>query len=238
MAQVPGIGSRRICVVGTTGSGKSEFQRRHIFAKEPRLLVVDNTGEWKRKLPDAEGPYMGLSALYDGLRRAAGRSRWQVIAVLDNEELEALTTDALLPQDIGRGFAAQVGGMGLALGEVDLIVPGSLAPASLRGLWRRGRHARLSIYADTQAPSSISKEVTRLCEWLVVFRLYEENDVEYLKRRLRSMWEWAEPHIYNAPFGSLLFDTQKWTGYLLDKDGRIVGKKGQNAGPGLQIAGR
>jgi len=222
-----GLGSQRVFATGITGGGKTDFLRRYFLRHQPRLLILDNTGEWPRKLEGCRGPYHGLDATYRALRAVAGRRTWRVIATLSNEELAELTVRLLVPvPDIERGYAFAVGGMGLVVDEVDLVVPGTQGSAELRNLWQRGRHARLSVYAATQRPSGVSKLVTSMCEWLVMLRLAELRDVAYMEQRLGGeLYAWAARHVFTQPYGALLYHVHRRTGWLIDKDGRMLDTK-------------
>lgn len=213
--------SERVAVAGQTESGKTEFLRRHFLVKAERLLIIDRTGEWfarENGIPVA----MGLPDTVRYLEEFASRKRWRVVASLGNDEILALGGVLVGVPDVRKGYAYNVGGMGLVLSEVDLLVPFSNAPEELRSLWRRGSHAGLSIYADTQRPSNVSKEVTSQCRWLAFLALYEPNDVKYVRDQLGSrMAATALRWIQGTRYAAVLFDQRRRACHLVEPNGTI-----------------
>jgi len=215
--------SERATVAGQTESGKTEFLRRHFLAggRTPRLLVIDRTGEWFARETGAPSA-LGLADTVRLLDEFAPKTRWRIIASLSNDEVQKLGAVLVGLPDVRKGYAFNVGGMGLVLSEVDLLVPFANATEELRSLWRRGSHAGLSIYADTQRPSNVSKEVTSQCRWLVFLALYEPNDVKYLRDQLGlSMFPKALKWIQGTRYAAALFDQRRRVCHLIDSNGSI-----------------
>jgi hypothetical protein len=192
-----------VFVTGKTGSGKTSFLWARYLSKAPRVLAIDQTGEWVAR-EDALGAVVadGLSETLAALREVAGRPRWWVIAVLDNDDIEALA-EILLPR--GRlldGPVSKLGGFALYLDEVDKVV-GPYGASSLRDLWRRGRHAGLSVLAATQRIGNVSKEVTSQADTIGVLSLHDVADVQYIeylagREKARMMLAHANAAPYNV----------------------------------------
>jgi hypothetical protein len=196
---------------------------RHFLTagRAPRLLIVDRTGEWFEREPGAPST-VGLPATVRALDEYATKPRWRIIASLSNEEVETLGGALVGVPDIRKGYAYNVGGMGIVLSEVETLVPITGASEELRSLWRRGSHAGLSIYADAQRVSNLSKEVTSQCRWLVFLALYELADVDYVRKELgRNMAPGVISWIQATRYAAALFDRRRRACHLIDPSGKI-----------------
>jgi len=173
----------RGCVVGRSGSGKTVWLWRRWMSQAPRVLIVDQTGEWKTKEPGARFAY-GYAQTLAALREMTSRSHWRIVAYLSADEVYRLI-DVLIPSpNIDESPVIAMGGMTMYLDEVDLVIPVGNAPESARSLYRRSRHASLSVLSATQAISNVSKEVTRQCDFIGILAVHEPADVEYLRALL------------------------------------------------------
>lgn len=225
--------SERATVAGQTESGKTEFLIRHFLSgsRVPRLLIVDRTGEWLAREPQAPTA-LGLADTVRLLDEYANKSRWRIITSLSNDEVMQLGKALVGIPDVNKGFSYNVGGMALALSEVDLLVPIASAPEELRSLWRRGSHAGLSIFADTQRPSNVSKETTSQCRWLVFLALYEPSDVEYVRKQLGGiMAPQAIRWIQGTRYAAALFDQRRRVCHLIDSKGYVRHSLSDGYGP-------
>jgi hypothetical protein len=210
-------------VSGQTESGKTQFLIRHFLGggRAPRLLIVDRTGEWFAREPTAPSA-VGLADTVRVLDELVRKRSWRVIVSLSNDEVEQLGDALVGIPDIRKGFSYNVGGMALVVSEVDLLVPVSQAPESLRSLWRRGSHAGLSIYADTQRPSNVSKETTSQCRWHAFLALHEPNDVKYILGELGgAMGPRAMRWVQGTQYAAALFDRRRRVCHLVDPTGSI-----------------
>lgn len=216
-------GSERVFVCGASGSGKTEFLRTRFLPRSPRLLIVDQTGEWPDKEPEAP-VYMGFEETLGGLKGLASQPKWRAICYLEPEEVMRLSEEVLLPPGkISQGYSYSVGGMGLLLDEVDSLVPIANAPLPLRSLWRRSRHGGLTVFAATQRPGNVSKEVTSQCRWLGVLRQHEARDVLYLASVIdRGLMKWVLPELGRREYSVFLWDNVNRQGYLFDRDGNLL----------------
>lgn len=216
--------SERVFACGVTGSGKTEFLARRFLPRAPRLLIVDQTGEWADR--EKYAPYcFGYEDTVSVLGEHAGKDRWRIICSVTPAEVSQLATRMLVPSPRPRdGFAASVGGMAVLLDEVDILTPNGRAPAELTHLWRRGRHVGLSVYAATQRPANVSKEVTAQCRWICVLRQHEVRDIKYLSDLIGAdVIGHVMPVVNRVPYSVLLWDSQLRAGYILDKNGHVRG---------------
>lgn len=222
--------SERVFCCGVTGSGKTEFLARAFLPRARRLLLVDQTGEWiEREGPQAHVVY-GYDQTAEALGDLARRDSWRLVCSLEPEEVETLTVRLLVPVPNPRaGYAANIGGMAVFLDEVDHLTPNAYCPIGLRHLWRRGRHVGLSVYAATQRPANVSKEVTSMCRWLAVLRTHEVNDLIYLRQVIgASVVDRVMPKINRTEFTVFLWDNMKRQGLILDRDQRIIERVSTN----------
>lgn len=173
----------RVIATGRTLSGKTEWIWRRYLRRVPRLLIVDTIGEWAAsRAASIAGAHftVGVEETLDCIATIAPDDTWRIVADLEREELVELA-DVLAPRRIEASPVPALGGMAIYLDEVDLLVP--LGDARLGGLWRRGRHVGLSVYAATQRPSSVNKEVSAMVDVYGVLPLDEVRDVQYLRQR-------------------------------------------------------
>ncbi len=177
-APVPPI-SERLFVTGRSGSGKTHYITEAWLPRLPRVLIVDMTEEWAQ-LPaiHTQGPGATIRALYE----VADRAEWRIVADLDEEEVRRVAA-LLVPRGQTRtGYVSSIGGMALYLDEVDMLMGHSYCPRELRSLWRRGRHAGLTVLAATQRPGAVNKEVSAQSSEITIFSLTDPNDRAYLRR--------------------------------------------------------
>lgn len=194
--------SLRGVVFGRSGSGKTEYVKRVWLSKIPRLIIVDQIGEWRQLGDENGGVADGVEELLEQLRQKAPLQRWRIVALLDKPKLEELAY-RLLPQGkIDSCVPRKLGGMALFLDEVDQVAPVNGSDA-IRSLFRRGRHAGLTIVSASQRPGNVSKEVTSQCDFIAVLSLHETNDVAYLESVLGAKTatealEWANSKPYRV----------------------------------------
>ena len=198
-------GSIRGVAFGRSGSGKTEYLKRVWIPRIPRLVIVDQTGEWRTEEEKHGGRADGLPAVLAAIKERAPGSTWRLVADLDREELEELSAILLPRGAIDRAPSRLLGGMGLMLDEVDQVAPVN-GSAGIRSLFRRGRHAGLTIISASQRPGNVSKEVTAQCDFIAVLALHERNDVAYLESVMgqevaREALAWAN----SAPYRVALY---------------------------------
>lgn len=214
------VPSTRAVAMGITGSGKTTILRSLFVDPAPRVIALDVTGEWEG-LPGF--PHVARSL--DGLLRALehfGRERarrWHIAAQLGDDETQELAR-LLVPEMAPRtGLAAAWNGLALAVDEADTFAPQS-AESHVRALWKRGRHAGLSIYAATQRASSCHRDVTSQSRWLVVTQTHEPRDLAYLRSLLPAA---AYQAVEQLPrYHAVLFDALHRRAYELDPAHKIA----------------
>lgn len=177
--------SIRGAIFGRSGSGKTEYARRSWFPHFPRLVIIDQTGEWQEIERENGGRMEGIGQLVDAMQSRAGQRRWRIVADLTNDEVGELARILIPRGAVHRSPARLLGGMALFMDEVDLVAPTN-APEGIRTLFRRGRHAGLSVISASQRPANVSKEVTSQAQFLAILALHEKNDVAYLKQVMGS----------------------------------------------------
>lgn len=169
---------RKITAVGKSGSGKTLFLFRHFVTPLPRVLVVDRTGEWPRKLPDAPRA-IGFDATMRMLQALAPQSHWKAIAYLETPDVVRLM-HVLVPLGMATDSPCQaVGGMAILLDEIHTHMTAQSAGPLLTP-YRMGRHAGLTILAADQSPSLVNKEVFRGADVVALFRVTTRNDINYM----------------------------------------------------------
>jgi len=207
--------SARVFAVGTTGSGKTTALRRIWLERTKRALILDVTGEWLQE----KGARVVDSwpELVAELRAVAGRDHWRIVAPLDELDPVELT-DLLLARGAGGlTYPGAIGGMALV---VDELAEFQTQLQRVRSLWRRGRHAGLSIFGASQTPADVARLVTGQSRWWLVCQIFEPRHVDYLARTLpgsaiAALGALKEHH-------SILWDTSRRAGYLLDPDYKVI----------------
>lgn len=172
----------RALIAGNSGSGKTTLAW-HLYLKQmPRILVIDQTGEWNGKV-DVETDT--LPDLVDAIRELARKGRWSVSYSLLDDRYEDLV-DWLIPvPEIAGSPSIAVGGMTLLNDEVDLLAPFGPPSRHIRTLYRRSRHAGLSVLSLTSAPGNVSKEVARQSTHRIALFLDEPADIKYMTEAMR-----------------------------------------------------
>ena len=217
--------SLRATVAGASSSGKSTLLRNLFIARHPRTIVLAHTAEW------GEPHALSIGELRRELRKVAGRELWRLVASLELAELEELA-ELLAPRDLTRRpLAAALGGCALAVDELA-DVAGRGAPDAIAALWRRGRHAGLSIFGATQRPAEVIRTVTANSTWLAVCQTHEPADLDYWRKLLPAP-VFAE--IGQLPqYGALLWHTADRRGAVLDRDLKLLRPVGQ--APALSLS--
>ena len=199
--------SFRYFITGRSGSGKTSRLLADVLSKVPRVLLVDQTGEWYDRRPGNGA--MDRTEAFDlgetlaALRRVSHLRRWWLVASLDPEEVEQLR-QALMPAGrLRQGPAVQLGGLTLCLDEVDRVI--GTGPSPLRDLWRRGRHAGISVAAATQRIGNVSKEVTSQCDTIGIMAVHDPGDQDYLRSLMGAelaseALEWANARPFNIAY--------------------------------------
>lgn len=219
--------SARWFICGVTGSGKTEFLKRHCLSHVKRLMVCDQTGEWEGQGHDV---VEGYTATAKKLSVVAQEDEWTFVAYLEPEELSDLSARLLCPTpNIRDGYAAKIGGMALMVDEVDVIMPQGAQDTALKNLWRRGRHAGISIFAATQRPGDCNRQITSMSQWVAILYQDEPRDVKYLRDRLGKDRADRALSYATHPYHAYLYNTAQRRGYFVEPDGTTT-PDGRNRG--------
>lgn len=213
--------SERVLVCGQTESGKTYFLRNRVMLRHKRILILDRTGEWYVREPQAPSA-SNLGQCFGLLDAYAMRDRWRLIASLNNDDARIIAERLVGVPDVRQGYSYNVGGMALVLSEVDLLVPVANPPSELRSLWRRGSHAGLSVLADTQRPANVSKEASSQCQQLVFFGLYEPNDLRYMREQLGVVYTVARKWLDGEDYRCVVWDQHTRQLSLMAPSGAIM----------------
>jgi hypothetical protein len=190
----------------------------------PRAVYVDFVGEWERRRGELRGRVLVATSLDEtraALRELARLQAWSLIVQLDAHEFPAVARLLVPPKftDATPVYARAVGGLALVCDELDLLAPHS-APPEVLGLWRRGRHAGLSIYAATQMPSAVHPTVRGMSRYLVLCQMHEVNAINYFKATV-------PPNVLDRltalpPHEAIVFDAHTRRAVHLDKRARVL----------------
>lgn len=199
----------RVFIAGNSGTGKTTFARLAILSQFHRQVILDLTGEW-RGMADAEA--LTVRELQEAMQALARKgTRWKIVLSLDPDEFPQLVEWLVPVPRIDASPVRIVGGCVLLVDEVDLLAPQGTAKKHVRTLYRRSRHAGLSIVSTTQRPENVSREVSAQSTHAAALHLSEPRGVEYMRKLMR--WEdrevaewaaWVREHPHGGHFKNLL----------------------------------
>lgn len=220
--------SVRVFIAGNSGSGKTTLAYGMYLSKSPRVIILDMTGEWEGKTDYYVESVADLIQLIQVI--GPTRPRWTVAIALDPDELPRLVAWLVPVPKVHSSPVIALRGVMLLVDEVDLIAPASTSTRPIRTLYRRGRHAGLSIVSTTQRPANVSREVSAQCRQVVMMQLNEPRDVDYMVRLLvldvegtKEVKRWHQQH----PHGALWVDLDRQVRLWVPDSG-----KPQAQGPG------
>lgn len=148
-----------------------------------RFIVIDQTGEWRRNYPDwprATGLEMTLRTLQGFADQRA--HEWRLITYMHPREVEAFAGFLIPLGDVYESSPVlKMGGFAMLVDEVDVLLSPSYVPEEMRSLYRRGRHARLTMISATQRPGSTSKEIVANATAVHIFALHNPGDLKYVE---------------------------------------------------------
>lgn len=229
----------RVFVAGASGSGKSAAAWTHYLARFPRRLLIDPTGEWEQPntwhgaplppYPGADAVCYSVGQLDTALRKVAARGKWTITLGIGPDEFGELVP-YLIPLSGDEGEAGGIarspiyrcGGAALLNDEVDLVAPPRGLKVEVRTLYRRSRHAGLSIVSTTQRPEAVSREVSAQSHQVLCLHLVEPNGIAYMQNIMQTdlthLWSWNRQH----PHGGLWKDLRSGQTRWLTESGRLV----------------
>jgi hypothetical protein len=181
----------RIFIVGISGSGKTTGAYTWYLSKAPRVLIVDQVGEWTGRVYETANT---LPEVYAAIVKARKEGQWRISYTNMDNRLHDLIRWLLPLPDVQKSPVLAMNGMVLMLDEVDLIAPTGGAPEVIRNLYRRSRHVGLSIVSATQRPANVLREVSAQSTQVLAYRLTEPRDRDYLADLMR--WNQQELEQY------------------------------------------
>ena len=226
----------RAFLAGASGSGKSRGAWPHYLSRFPRRLLIDPMGEWERPTewgyPGADAVVYSTGELEAALRKLASRGRWTIAIGIGQEEfaelvpfLIPLSGDEAMDANGGgitRSPIYRCGGAVLLNDEVDLVAPPRGLKVEVRTLYRRSRHAGLSLVSTTQRPEAVSREVSAQSHHVLCLHLIEPNARAYMQNLLgvdlAPLDRWCQTH----PHGGLWKDVKTGTIRWLTERGELV----------------
>jgi hypothetical protein len=204
----------RVFVTGISGSGKTTGAWHWYLAKAPRVLIVDQVGEWNGRVFQTANT---LPELYAAITEARKEKRWVISYSNMDNRLHDLIRWLLPLPNVDQSPVLAMGGIVLLLDEVDLIAPTGGAPEVIRNLYRRSRHVRLSIVSVTQRPANVLREVSAQSTQVLAYRLTEPRDLDYLSDLMRWDQEqvgqfvrWTRRHVHGAVWRDLVSGSTLW----------------------------
>ena len=204
----------RVFVTGLSGSGKTTGAWNLYLKNAPRVLIVDQIGEWNGRVYETVNT---LGELFTAINSARKQKRWVISYSNMDNRLHDLVRWLLPLPNVDRSPVLAMGGIVLLLDEVDLIAPTGGAPEVIRNLYRRSRHVRLSLVSVTQRPANVLREVSAQSTQVLAYRLTEPRDLDYLADLMR--WDgqqvgqfvrWTRRHQHGAVWRDLVSGSTLW----------------------------
>jgi hypothetical protein len=216
----------RAFIAGVSGSGKSHAAWNLYLKRFPRRILLDQTGEWGH--PNGELGYPGpdyvvqtIPQLSWAMRHKAASGRWTISVETGLEALPELVQYVIPVPDIAASPIRQVHGAVLLVDEVDLVAPPQTARQEVRTLFRRSRHAGLSVVATTQRPENVSREVSAQSQHVLCLHLVEPRGLDYMadlmQTDLSELAAWTKRH----PHGGLWYEVRTGKRLWLTETGTL-----------------
>jgi hypothetical protein len=224
----------RVFIAGVSGSGKSTAAWTLYLSRYPRRILLDQTGEWADR---ADHVVTSVPELSWAIKKLAPKGRWTISVETDLDALPELVTYLIPMPDISRSPIRTVGGAVLLVDEVDLIAPPQTARQEVRTLFRRSRHAGLSIVATTQRPENVSREVSAQSQQVLCLHLVEPRGLVYMadlmQTDLTALAQWTKKH----PHGGLWYEVRTGRRLWLTESGKFTVPQGA-AEPAAPVRGQ
>lgn len=170
---------QRAAFIGKTDSGKS-YAARGLLTPAPRLIVFDPKGELL--LPSAADWKLDAFTEKAFKRLVSGGTGRLCIGPPDIDEVnEGRYWNSYLKQIMYHLTDCLV-----YIDELYGVGPPRGTPG-LRALYTRGRSRRLGAWAATQRPADIPTYCLSEAEWIFMFKLNAEQDVDRMRRRLGNI---------------------------------------------------
>lgn len=204
----------RIFIVGISGSGKTTGAYSWFLKSAPRVIIVDQTGEWEGRVNETVNT---LDRLYAAIQAARKEKTWRISYTNLDGRLHDLIRWLIPLPHIHNSPSLAMGGIVLMLDEVDLIAPVGGAPEVVRNLYRRSRHANLTVISATQRPANVLREVSAQSTQVLAYRLSEPRDLDYLADLMRwnqdqvgEFVRWTRRYPHGAVWRDLVSGSTLW----------------------------
>lgn len=200
-------GDQRVSAVGKTGSGKTHAMGQ-LLLWLPRLLVIDPKGGLSNAQRKEEGEY---SWLLDDVGTEGGKAAKRDI---ERGKPGRLRVPAPLDSNYEPWFkwAYEQGGITVYIDEIYGVTGTKQAGNWLTALYSRGRGLKIGVWTATQRPSWVPRFMFSEAEWILNFRLNDEEDrarmrqiigpraMEILPERAFLLYyeAWDEPRYYSS----------------------------------------
>lgn len=196
------IPSVRVFFAGNSGSGKTTGAWRLYLSRFPRQIILDQTGEWLDKVDYTANT---LGDLANAIRQYAPDREWTIAYTLLDDRFADFVRWLVPVPNVDTSPILAIGGAVLLVDEVDLLAPQGPASVEVRTLYRRSRHAGLSVVSATQRPANVSREVSAQSQHVVAYYLSEPRDRDYIADLMRwnpnqvQEWiDWTRLHPHGA----------------------------------------
>ncbi len=158
-------------IVGKKGSGKS-FLAKEIADDEPRVIVIDNLGEYDR-LTVVDGYRECIHALLGAEKQRRFKLALRTTSL--EEDLELM--DLVYSMDH----------VTLIVEETSRYTSSAFLPQPLEQLIRFGRHRAINMVWLARRASELHRDLTANSDVIVSFTQHEKRDVEYLRSFMGDM---------------------------------------------------
>ncbi len=159
---IPKKENRIIVILGKKGAGKS-FYANQLVKKEP-AVIIDPLNEYRG------GIYFFNYEEFEKFDFAIGV--FKIILKFKDDE------------DYSSAFAKvfEVGNCLLLVEEADLFAQSQNIDSNLRKILRYGRHRNIDQIYISRRPYELNRLVTAMADEIVVFRINEQRDLEFLQK--------------------------------------------------------
>lgn len=205
--------SVRALIAGRSEAGKSAHAWKWWLKDAPRKLILDFTGEWHGK---ADAVAVTVEGVAQAMRDLAPRGRWTIVCQLDLGALDELVRWLVPLPDVSKSPIIAVGGAVLFLDEIDVVASSEVRGLAIRTLFRRSRHAGLSIVATSQRPETVTRELKAQLQQLLVLAISDVDAMDWcikasavrdLRRRLP---QWTAVHEHGGVWVDLKRYRASW----------------------------
>lgn len=167
-----------ISIVGMRGSGKSTLTKR-LAQKHSRIIVFDKMNEWVKYASHICNDLESFKIFWrENFHKKSFLCVIQFPFGSEIDDLQELT-DTIVKILYHTGLESEQDTC-LIFEEAQFYFPSMQVSGVMFELLTTGRHASLSIIANTQRPASVSKLLISQSDKVFVGQIFEFNDLKYL----------------------------------------------------------